>query len=235
MSRNLGLIGKYELQRLLGRGSLAEVWKAFDTRVKRSVAIKLLHPDLRIDPNFITRFEREMPVISYLHHPNIVQVLDYQVSRLPESDNFKAYSVMNYVKGQTLADYIHNASCAGQFPSAADMVHLFTAVGGAIDYAHQHGVIHADIKPSNILLDKEYMLRNRMGEHKLTDFSIAKMLVADTGKFNSQLSTALYISPEQAMYYPAASELSDLYSLGVILYEFCTGKLPFEGESTSSI
>src|SRR6266487_4168188 len=235
MSRVLGLIGKYELQRLLGRGSLAEVWKAFDTRLKRSVALKLLHSDLQVDPNFITRFEREMPVISSLGHPNIVQIFDYQVFRPRGSDNLKAYIVMNYVKGRTLADYIRHTSRAGQFPSAADMIHLFTAIGGAIDYAHQHGVIHADIKPSNILLDKQYLLRNLMGEPKLTDFGIAKMLATSTAKFNSQLSTSLYIAPEQALYHPSGNELSDIYSLGVILYEICTGKLPFEDESTADI
>src|SRR6266567_4256732 len=235
MNKDLGLIGRYELQRPLGRGSLAEVWKAFDTRLKRSVALKLLHSDLQVDPNFITRFEREMPVISSLGHPNIVQIFDYQVFRPRGSDNLKAYIVMNYVKGRTLADYIRHTSRAGQFPSAADMVHLFMAAGVAIDYAHQHGVIHADIKPSNILLDKQYLLRNPMGEPKLTDFGIAKMFATNTGKFNSQFSTPLYIAPEQALHYPAGHELSDIYTLGVILYEICTGTLPFEGESASDI
>src|SRR6266705_1771069 len=235
MNKDLGLIGRYELQRPLGRGSLAEVWKAFDTRLKRSVALKLLHSDLQVDPNFITRFEREMPVISSLGHPNIVQIFDYQVFRPRGSDNLKAYIVMNYVKGRTLADYIRHTSRAGQFPSAADMVHLFMAAGVAIDYAHQHGVIHADIKPSNILLDKQYLLRNPMGEPKLTDFGIAKMFATNTGKFNSQFSTPLYIAPEQALHYPDGNELSDIYTLGVILYEICTGKLPFEGESASDI
>src|SRR6266700_1843150 len=189
MNKDLGLIGRYELQRPLGRGSLAEVWKIFD----------------------------------------------YQVFRPRGSDNLKAYIVMNYVKGRTLADYIRHTSRAGQFPSAADMVHLFMAAGVAIDYAHQHGVIHADIKPSNILLDKQYLLRNPMGEPKLTDFGIAKMFATNTGKFNSQFSTPLYIAPEQALHYPAGNELSDIYTLGVILYEICTGKLPFEGESASDI
>src|SRR6266567_3495811 len=161
MNKDLGLIGRYELQRPLGRGSLAEVWKAFDTRLKRSVALKLLHSDLQVDPNFITRFEREMPVISSLGHANI--------------------------------------------------------------------------KPSNILLDKQYLLRNPMGEPKLTDFGIAKMFATNTGKFNTQFSTPLYIAPEQALHYPAGNELSDIYTLGVILYEICTGKLPFEGESASDI
>src|SRR6266566_3885047 len=235
MSRVLGLIGKYELQRPLGQERLIEVWRAFDTRSKRSVVLKLLHPDLQVDPDFITCFKREMPGISSLGHPNIVKILDYQVFRSKGSDNLKAYIVMNYVRGQTLADYIRYTSRAGQFPSAADMVHLFTAISGAIDYAHQHRVIHADIKPSNILLDKQYLLRNLMGEPKLTDFGLARMLAASTAKFNSQLNPSLYIAPEQALYHSAGNELSDIYSLGVMLYEICTGKLPFEGESTAGV
>src|SRR5712691_9418057 len=105
MGRDLRLARKYELQRLLGRGSVAEVWKAFDTQVKRSVALKLLHSDLQVDLDFITSFERELPIISSLRHPNIVQILDYQISQPREKDHLKAYIVMNYVKGQTLADY----------------------------------------------------------------------------------------------------------------------------------
>jgi serine/threonine protein kinase len=235
MNKVLGLIGKYELQRPLERGSLAEVWKAFDTRLKRSVALMLLHPDLQVNPDFITRFEREVPVISSLGHHNIVQILDSLVFRPKGSQDLQAYIVMNYVRGPTLADYIRHTSRAGQFPSAADMVHLFTAIGDAIDYAHQRNVIHAGLKPSNILLDDQYLLRNPMGEPKLTDFGIAKMLATSTGKLKSQPGTPLYIAPEQALYYPAGNKLSDIYSLGVILYELCTGKLPFECESASDI
>ena len=235
MSKDLGLIGKYELLRPLRRGSSVEVWKAFDTRLKRSVVLKLLHPDLQVNPDFITRFEREVPAISSLGHPNIVQILDSLVFRPKGSQDLKAYIVMNYVKGRTLVDYIRHTSRAGQFPSAADMVHLFTVIGDAIDYAHQRNVIHAGLKPSNILLDDQYLLRNPMGEPKLTDFGIAKMLATSTGKLKSQPGTPLYIAPEQALYYPAGNKLSDIYSLGVILYEICTGKLPFEGESASDI
>jgi serine/threonine protein kinase len=235
MSKDLGLIGKYELQRPLRRGSSVEVWKAFDTRLKRSVVLKLLHPDLQVNPDFITRFEREVPVISSLGHHNIVQILDSLVFRPKGSQDLQAYIVMNYVRGPTLADYIRHTSRAGQFPSAADMVHLFTAIGDAIDYAHQRNVIHAGLKPSNILLDDQYLLRNPMGEPKLTDFGIAKMLATSTGKLKSQPGTPLYIAPEQALYYPAGNKLSDIYSLGVILYEICTGRVPFEGESNSDI
>src|SRR5215472_7158036 len=233
MNKDLGLIGKYELQRPLERGSLTEVWKAFDTRLKRSVVLKLLHPDLQVNPDFITRFEREVPVISSLGHPNIVQILDYQVFRPGGSDNLQVYIVMNYVQGRTLAYYIRNTSRAGQFPSAADIVHLFTPICDAIDYAHQRGVIHAGLKPSNILLDNQYLLLNPMGEPKVTDFGIAKMLATSTGKLKSQPGTLRYNAPEQTLDHSPGDKLSDIYSLGVILYEICTGRLPFEGESNS--
>lgn len=228
-------LGKYELQEKLGRGGMGEVWKAFDTQLQRNVAIKLLHADLQSDPNFVSRFQREAQVIASLHHPNIVQIYDFQVSQPPESESTTAYMVMDYVEGQTLANYIRSTSRTGQFPSDTEILHLFTAMGLAIDYAHQKGMIHRDIKPANILLDKRHTIRSPMGEPVLTDFGIAKLL----GSSSSTLSgwwfgTPLYTSPEQAIGSPATGR-SDLYSLGVILYEICTGVVPFQGENAAVI
>src|SRR6266516_3611939 len=155
-------LGKYELHELLGRGGMAEVWKAFDTQLRRYVAIKLLHPDLLADPDFMTRFIREAQVIAALHHPNIVQIHDFHTSQPSESNSTSAYMVMDYVEGQTLADYISNTSRQGKFPPPADIVHLFTSISQAVDYAHRQGMIHRDIKPSNILLDKRNTSRNPM-------------------------------------------------------------------------
>src|SRR5437667_3316295 len=117
-------LGKYELQERLGQGGMAEVWKAFDTQLQRHVAIKLLHPNLREDPTFITRFEREAQLIASLRHPNIVQIHDFQVTRPSESDGPIAYMVMAYVEGQTLADYIANTSARGKYPSPVEIVNL---------------------------------------------------------------------------------------------------------------
>src|SRR5215472_15160983 len=110
-------LGKYELQVRLGHGGMAEVWKAFDTQLRRNVAIKLLHANLQADPDFVTRFEREAQAVASLRHPNIVQIHDFQVSQPPESESPTAYMVMAYIEGQTLAQYIANTSARGRIPS----------------------------------------------------------------------------------------------------------------------
>ncbi len=234
-SSNPQRIGKYELRERLGRGGMAEVWKAFDSQLERYVAIKILHTDLQADPEFVTRFTREARVIASLHHPNIVQVHDFQVIHPPETSAPLAYMVMDYVEGQTLADYIRSTSRIGKFPSPADIVQLFASISRAIDYAHQQGMIHRDIKPANILLDKRHKTHNPMGEPVLTDFGIAKLLGVSTGTVSGVwIGTPLYISPEQAQGLPG-NERSDIYSLGVILYEICTGVQPFHGENIPAI
>ena len=167
-------LGKYELRERLGRGGMAEVWKAFDTKFHRYVAIKILHTDLQADPEFITRFAREARVIASLHHPNIVQIHDFQTTQLPQSSVPIAYMVMDYVEGQTLAHYIGSTSRSGKFPPPIDIVHLFTSISKAIDYAHRMGMVHRDIKPANILLDKRNTSLSPMGEPVLTDFGIAR-------------------------------------------------------------
>jgi len=228
-------LGKYELRERLGQGGMAEVWKAFDTQLQRYVAIKVLHPKLLEDPNFVTRFELEAQLIASLHHPNIVQIHDFQVSRPPESDRTLAYMVMAYIDGETLASYIGHTSAQGKIPSPTEIVNLFTSISLAIDYAHGKGMVHRDIKPANILLDKNNTTRNPMGEPILTDFGLAKLLGASASTFTAnQLGTPLYTSPEQARGYPG-NERSDLYSLGVILYEMVTGVQPFRGTTPMEV
>src|SRR5438046_7413772 len=117
MSTSPGRLVKYELRERLGRGGMGEVWKAFDTQLQRYVAIKLLHADLQSDPSFVSRFQREAQVIASLHHANIVQIYDFQISQPPESESTTAYMVMDYVEGQTLAGYIRSTSRVGEFPS----------------------------------------------------------------------------------------------------------------------
>src|SRR5205085_7679232 len=235
MSTSPRRLGKYELRERLGRGGMGEVWKAFDTQLQRNVAIKLLHADLQSDPSFVTRFQREAQVIASLHHPNIVQIFDFQVSQSTESQSSTAYMVMDFVEGQTLADYIRSTSRTGKFPPAEDLIHLFTPISAAIDYAHQKGMIHRDIKPANILLDKRHTSRNPLGELILTDFGIAKLIGTSSNTLSGWwFGTPLYTSPEQARGYPG-NERSDLYSLGIILYEICTGVLPFQGENAAAI
>ncbi len=231
-------LDKYELIERLGHGSTAEVWKALDTQLQRFVAIKVLRPNLRDDPTFLVRFQREAQLIASLHHPNIVQIHDFQVFQPATSAQDStpgtqpiAYMVMDYIEGPTLANYISNTSNQGKVRPPVEIVNLFTSISLAIDYAHRQGMIHRDIKPANILLDQRNTRRNPMGEPVLTDFGIAKLLnVSSTTQTGIQLSTPAYISPEQVLGNPA-TERSDLYSLAVILYEVVTGVVPFQGDS----
>ncbi|MEO8971222.1 MAG: serine/threonine-protein kinase [Ktedonobacteraceae bacterium] len=228
-------LGKYELQERLGHGGMAEVWKAFDTQLRRHVAIKLLHANLQADPDFVTRFEREAQAVASLRHPNIVQIHDFQVSEPPESNSPTPYMVMAYIEGQTLAAYIANTSAQGKIPSPGEIVNLFTSISLAVDYAHAKGMIHRDIKPANILLDRHNTVRNPMGEPILTDFGLAKLLGVSAGTVTAaQLGTPVYTSPEQARGY-AGNERSDLYALGVMLYEIVTGTRPFRGDTPLAI
>jgi serine/threonine protein kinase len=228
-------LGKYELCERLGYGGVAEVWKAFDTEMHRYVAIKLLHADLQTDPEFMTRFSREARFVAALHHPNIVQIHDFQTTHSPAVDAPVAYMVMDYVEGETLAHYLHRTARAGQFPAPTDIVHLFASISKAVDYAHQEGMIHRDIKPANILLDKRNTAPNSLGEPVLTDFGIARIVGAGSATMSGiWLGTPLYVSPEQAQGYPGTKR-SDFYSLGVILYEICTGVCPFRGESATAV
>lgn len=228
-------LGKYQLVERLGYGGMADVWKALDTQLQRYVAIKILHPDLQVDQNFVTRFQREARVIASLRQPNIVPVHDFQVVPSEDGNNSIAYMVMAYVEGQTLAEYIANTSAKGQFPPPNQLVSMFTSISLAVDYAHQKGMIHRDIKPENILLDKNNTSHNPIGEPILTDFGLARLLGATSGLATAtQPGTPLYTSPEQAQGY-AGNERSDLYSLGVILYEMATGVTPFRGDTPVEI
>jgi eukaryotic-like serine/threonine-protein kinase len=238
MNRTPRHLGKYELLERLGYGGIAEVWKALDTQLQRFVAIKLLQPNLRDDPQFISRFQAEARMIASLHHPNIVQIHDFQVYASDDGDSQEAsiaYMVMDYVEGQTLASYIRETSNRGKFPSPTELINLFTSISLAIDYAHRHNMIHRDIKPANILLDMRNTTINPMGEPILTDFGVAKLLSSTYLTLSeARLGTPLYTSPEQASGY-AGNERSDLYALGVILYEITTGAMPFRGETPHDV
>jgi serine/threonine protein kinase len=235
MNTNPRQIDKYTMQELLGSGGMAEVWKAWDNQLERYVAIKLLHADLQNDPNFITRFEREARLIAALHHPNIIQIYDFRVSRLPETGNPLVYMVMDYIEGQTLAQYFRDTVHKGKFLPYSTLLQLFAPICLAVDYAHQKGMIHRDIKPSNILLDRRNTTRNLMGEPVLSDFGIARLLGASSSMHSGwRLGTPYYISPEQVMGSPG-SERSDIYALSVVLYEACTGTRPFRGDNPASL
>lgn len=226
-------LGKYELLERLGQGGMGEVWKARDTQLQRFVAIKLLHAELQTQPDFVERFTREARFVASLHHPNIVQIHDFEIASTNGS-RVRAYMVMDYIEGGTLADYIRASIRKGFYPPAAALVDLFASIGLALDYAHQQGMIHRDIKPANILLDKADSSKP-LGEPILTDFGIARLQNAgDSTVSYALVGTPLYISPEQAEG-RTLDERSDLYSLGIVLYEMLTGVTPFRGDSAIAI
>jgi eukaryotic-like serine/threonine-protein kinase len=221
-------LGRYELRQQIGRGNVGEVWRAYDLQLRRDVAVKIVHTDLQSDPHFLSNFTQEGQALTSLRHANIVQVHDVAVSRSAQGNDTAAYILMEYVGGQTLVDYL-NTTRKGAFPPLAEIVYLFTSLGVAIDYAHQKGIVHGNLKPSNILLDRQHTAQFQAGEPMLTDLGLLR-LVGNAGI----VASPFYMSPEQAKGQEPGNR-SDIYSLGVILYELCTGVLPFHDESSVAV
>lgn len=215
-------LGKYRIVERLGRGGMAEVYKAYQPGLDRYVAIKLMHGYLAEDPDFVGRFQREAKAIAALHHPHIVQMHDFDI----EGDVY--YMVQEYVEGGTLKSRLQEARSQRQTIPIQETVRILTAICDAVDYAHQQGRIHRDIKPDNILFDA----RNRP---VLTDFGIASIIggtrFTATG---AMVGTPAYMSPEQGKGYPG-DERSDVYSLGVVLYEMVTGRIPFDADTPFAV
>lgn len=212
--------GRYEVHKRLARGGMAEVFLARDQALDRPVAVKILFPEFAADPAFVERFRREAQAAANLSHPNIVSVYDWGT----ESGTY--YIVMEYVEGQSLAEVIRDSGPL-QPRRAAEIVF---EVAGALGFAHQRGVVHRDVKPGNVLL-------STTGVCKVTDFGIARALSSpadDLTQAGSVMGTATYFSPEQAQGF-AVDARSDLYSLGVVLYEVLCGRAPFVGDTPVAI
>ncbi len=222
-------LGKYQLQQPLGRGTAGEVWKGTDLQLRRDVALKLIHTDLQSDPHFLTHFLEQGPAITALHHANLVQVHEVNIIRSPQGNETTAYLDMDYIEGQTLAEYLHFTSHRGIFPPIEQIIYLFTSLGVAIDYAHQNGIVHGNIKPGNILLHSRDTSNFIAGEPMLADTGLGQLLGGAT-----LVGTPQYMSPEQARGEPANNR-SDVYALGVLLYECCTGIQPFRDGSSVAV
>jgi serine/threonine protein kinase len=222
-------LGPYQVLEKIGRGGMADVYKGFHPALKRYVAIKIVGQFLEADPSFAQRFQREAQAIASLRHPNIVQIFDFGVQSFGTPADTAHYLVMEYIQGRDLRAEMKQRHAAGKPLTHDEILHLLGQVADALDYAHQHGVVHRDVKPGNILITED-------GRAILTDFGLA-MLSNRASQFTSGQSfgTPEYIAPEQAIDSRAAGPQSDIYSLGVILYEMVSGCLPFQDESPLSL
>ena len=209
--------GRYRLVAKIGSGGMADVWCATDQELGRRVALKVLHPRFAADPQFVRRFRAEASHAAGLQHPNVVAVFDRG-----EWDG-TPYIAMEHIEGPTLKEIVRER---GALPPAlaADVI---IQVLRAARYAHKHGIVHRDLKPHNVILDEE-------GRVKVTDFGIARAGASQMTETGAIMGTAHYLSPEQAQG-QAVDGRSDLYSIGVMLYELLTGRVPFDAESPVSI
>src|SRR3954453_8723042 len=210
---------RYELRRHIARGGMAEVYLAHDRLLDRPVALKMLFPELSVDRAFVERFRREAQAAANLTHPNIVSVYDWG------EDENTYFIVMEYIDGQTLSTVLRKQGTL--LPDAA--ADIAAPVAAALEFAHRHGVIHRDVKPGNVLLTAD-------GGVKVTDFGIARAANVEENltQTGAVMGTATYFSPEQAQG-TTVDGRSDVYSLGVVLYELVTGRPPFAGDNPVTI
>ncbi|HEX4838094.1 MAG TPA: protein kinase, partial [Solirubrobacteraceae bacterium] len=209
--------GRYRVSARLGSGGMADVYLAHDTLLGRQVALKLLHHRFAEDQEFVERFRREASSAAGLSHPNVVAVFDRG-----EWDG-TYYIAMEYLPGRSLKAVVREHGPL----SPQDATDIVVQILLATRFAHKRGIIHRDIKPHNVILDEE-------GRAKVTDFGIARAGASDMTMTGSIMGTAQYLSPEQAQGH-AVRETSDLYAVGVVLYELLTGSVPFEGESAVTV
>jgi len=210
----------YRIERVIGRGGMAVVYYGQDVKLHRPVAVKVIDTRYRDNPTYARRFIQEARAVASWRHEHIIQI-----HYADDANNFY-YFVMEYVDGQDLASLMAHYAANGELVPQADVLRVGHAIASALDYAHQHGVIHRDVKPGNVLLA-------RNGRVVLSDFGLA--LDTQQGSVGEAFGTAHYVAPEQARRSANAVPQSDLYSLGIMLYEMLTGLVPFDDPSPSSV
>jgi len=221
MSTPTEVIGRYRVDRRLGAGGMSTVFLAMDTVLEREVAVKLLAEHLAEDEAFVMRFRREALAAARLQHPNVVQVFDSG----HDQESGRHFIVMEYVKGPSCADMLRDHDAL----EITDAVRIARDACHGLDYAHRAGVVHRDVKPGNLLISDD------TGNTKLADFGIAKATEQSRiTQVGSVLGTAAYLSPEQARGEESGPP-SDIYSLGVCIYEFLAGRLPHEYSSLTEL
>jgi serine/threonine-protein kinase len=212
------LSGRYRLDAQIGTGGMSTVYRAFDSNLERRVAIKLLHREIAADSDQLERFRREARAVAQLSHPHIVGVID------AGEDEGRPYIVFEYVEGATLKERIRHL---GRLP-VDEAIAYAIEIARALGCAHAHGIVHRDVKPQNVLVDEE-------GSAKVTDFGIARSLNEEGLTADGRvLGTTDYVSPEQALGHDVNGQ-SDIYSLGIVLYEMLIGDVPFHGENQVSV
>lgn len=230
-------LGKVRIDSLLARGGMAEVYLGMHTNLHREVAVKILRNQNEENADTLERFQREARVVAKLRHPNIVQVFDF------DSVDNDPYLVMEYIQGPSLSRYLYILHEKQQRMELEAVLRLINKVAGALQYAHESGVIHRDVKPGNIIITSrtsQIIPGDQLPEDfepVLTDFGLVRFLDAtrQTSTTNGMIAgTPAYMSPEQARG-EQTDERTDIYSLGIVLYELLAGRLPFDGESTVSI
>ena len=205
---------RYELEELVGHGGMSSVYKARDSLLERHVALKILHDQYVEDEDFVERFKREARSVAQLQHPNIVTVIDRG------EDGGRQYIVFEYIDGHNLKEYV---TLKGRL-EVAEALEIAIEVARGLAFAHEHGLVHRDVKPQNVLLNGD-------GRAKVTDFGIARSLDVDgMTQTGTVLGTSNYIAPEQASGQRVDAH-TDVYALGAVLYELLTGEVPFPGES----
>src|SRR6266508_6469875 len=225
-------IGKVRIERAIAKGGMAEVYLGTHLTLDRAVAVKVMHNYVESDPDLQSRFEQEAKTVAGLRHPNIVQIFDFDTAE------GHPYIVMEYLMGPSLATYLRELHKRNQRLQPAQIARLLITIATALDYAHERGVIHRDIKPGNIILHNkadnistEEPITERT-EAVLTDFGLVRIAQAVTQTASGSVSgTPAYMSPEQAQGLKV-DHRSDIYSLGVVLYEMVAGRIPFEADTS---